>query len=388
MSEVTQVTSVLADLVAFPSVSGGPNGEIARYVGLRLAELGFRVVYDTHEDGVRMNVIASIGPECPGGIILSGHLDVVPAARDRWSGDPFTLRCDGVRLIGRGAVDMKGFLACCLTAAPDLAEGAGRLALPVHMVFTFDEEVGSVGAAQVGICLRDLDLSPGMAIVGEPTDMRPIGSHRGILELTTEVSGSPGHASDPRGRANAIDIASRVISHLGDRATALASKPAADAPAAPPWTTLSVGRIRGGEARNIIPQSCCFDWEIRPLPGHDGVEILRDVETWIAETLLPQVLAIDPQARIETKLSANCPGLPPNPKSQALRVISETWTREPPAAVSFATDAGYFHALGIDTVVFGPGSIARAHKPEEYITKDELAQGLEFLARLQTYLSA
>lgn len=387
MAEVETAVAALADLVGFRSVSLEPNGEIARYAGGRLAALGFRVAYDPDASGERMNLVASIGPDREGGVVLCGHLDVVPASPERWLGDPFVLRRDGERLIGRGAVDMKGFLAICLAWAPDIAAAAERLSVPVHYVFTFDEEVGSFGAAQVGAFLRGTVPQPAIAIVGEPTEMRPISAHRGIIELTTTVTGAAGHASDPRGRVNAVFYASRMIARIAALTEEIAANPAAATPFEPPWTTLSVGRIEGGEARNIVPDTCAFDWEIRPLPGDDGRALLDRILDWADATLGAEMRALDPAAGIETTLVADCKGLALNPVSPAAHLISQLWTNEPPRVVSFATDAGYLQEIGIDTVVFGPGSLAQMHQPEEHITLTELSDGLRFLERLLAHLA-
>ncbi len=378
--ELEAAVSILGELVAFDTLSGAPNRALADYAGGRLAQAGARVSYDIHPDGGRMNVVASLGPEAPGGVVLCGHLDVVPAQSEGWAGDPFRLRREGGRLIGRGAVDMKGFIACCLAAAPGLA--ALPLARPVHVVLTFDEEVGSFGAAQVAPLLRPLE--PAAVIVGEPTGMRPITGHRAMMELTTTVAGSAGHASDPRGKVNAVAVAARMIGVLMDEAAAFAAAPR-KTPFDPPWTTLSVGRIEGGEARNMIPDACSFLWEIRPLPSEDGAAILARIEARVADAVGP-LIAEDPAAGVATRLIAAPLGLDPRPEGPAAALIRRLWTDARPEVVSFGTDGGYFQAAGIDTVVFGPGDIARAHKPEEYILEDEIAQGLRFLERLGRHL--
>ncbi len=378
--ELEAAVAILAELVAFDVLSGAPNRALADHAGGRLARAGARVAYDVHADGGRVNVVASLGPEAPGGVVLCGHLDVVPAQSEGWAGDPFRLRRDAGRLIGRGAVDMKGFIACCLAAAPALA--AMPLARPVHVVLTFDEEVGSFGAAQVAPLLGPLEAAA--VIIGEPTGMRPITGHRAMMELTTEVTGTAGHASDPRGRVNAVAVAARMIGVLMEEAADLAAAPR-ETPFDPPWTTLSVGRIEGGEARNMIPDACAFLWEIRPLPGDDGAAILARIEARVAAEIGP-LIAQDPAAGIATRLIAAPLGLDPRPDGPAAALIRRLWTDAPPEVVSFGTDAGYFQAVGIDTVVFGPGDIARAHRPEEYILEAELVQGLTFLERLGRHL--
>ncbi len=387
MASVEEAVAELADLVAFPSVSREANAPIATHVGGRLEAAGFRVAYDPDETGTRMNVVASIGPDAEGGVVLCGHLDVVPASPERWEGDPFVLRREGERLIGRGAVDMKGFLACCLAMAPEFAAVAERLSVPVHYVFTFDEEVGSFGAAQVGAFLARTVKQPAIAVVGEPTEMRPISAHRGILELTTEVTGSAGHASQPVGRVNAAFYAARMVAHIAGRARALSESPAADTRFEPPWTTVSVGRIEGGEARNVIPDRCRFDWEIRPLPGADGRAVLQEILDWTTRELVAEMREIDPDAGISTEIVADCKGLALAPVSPAAQLIGQLWTNEPPRVTSFATDAGYLQEAGIDTVVFGPGSLAQMHQPEEHITLSELSDGLAFLSRLRAHLA-
>lgn len=387
MADVEAAAEALAELVAFRSVSLEPNVEIATFVGSRLAHLGFRVGYDADEAGQRMNVIASIGPEIEGGVVLCGHLDVVPASPERWLADPFILRRDGERLIGRGAVDMKGFLACCMATASDFAASADTLRVPVHYVFTFDEEVGSFGAAQVGAFLSQHVPQPAIAIVGEPTEMRPISGHRGIIELTTEVRGSAGHASDPRGKVNAVFAAARMAALIADRAEALARNPVAGTPFEPAWTTISIGRIEGGEARNVIPDTCRFDWEIRPLPGEDGHAILREIIDAAETSIVADMRKTDPDTGMSTTLVADCKGLSLNPVSPAADLVGRLWTNEPPRVVSFATDAGYLQDAGIDTIVFGPGSLAQMHQPEEHITLAELSDGLRFLERLCGHLT-
>jgi acetylornithine deacetylase len=380
-------TAHLARLVGFPSLSLAPNREIASYVGDHLKGLGWRVVYDADEAGERLNVLASLGPEGDGGVALNGHLDVVPAEGVAWTGDPFTLRRDGDRLIGRGAVDMKGFLALCLAWAEDLSPLAAELTDPVHLIFTFDEEVGGFGAQQLGRLFDKGHPRPAIAIVGEPTEMEPITAHRGMLELTTTVTGVPGHASDPRGRVNAVAIAARMIAEIDRRAREIARAPVPDTPFSPPWTTLSTGRIEGGEARNVVPGTCAFLWEIRPLPDDDGHRILDGILDWARDTLEPEMTAIDPACHIATEIVGDCAGLQVKAPSPAADLLAHLGINAPGHAVSFGTDAGVLQNFGIDCVVFGPGSLTRAHQPDEYITTAELTQGLGFLDRLTAHVT-
>ena len=247
--------ALLADLVGFASISGQPNGEIVNYIKTYLESYGVIVHLDSHEDGQRFNLFASIGPQIDGGILLSGHLDVVPANPAGWSRDPFVLHKQDGRLYGRGTADMKGFLAIALAMAPAFQEAASQLAKPVHLAFTFDEEVGSFGAAQMPSMMDRLGVKPAIAVVGEPTGMKPFIGHKGGLELIADIRGTAGHASDPRGTVNTLYYAARLICHIEDKARSLASQPQHDTPFDPPYTTISVGHIKGGEARNVSIQA-------------------------------------------------------------------------------------------------------------------------------------
>jgi acetylornithine deacetylase len=374
--------SILSELVAFPSVTGLSNRGIVGYVQRYFADLGIETYLDPDSTGEKFNVLACIGPTGSGGIVLSGHLDVVPANPVEWTGDPFRLRKEGHRLIGRGAVDMKGFVAASLAMAPAYKRLAARLSQPILYLLTFDEEIGSVGASQVPAFLRRLGLAPQVSIVGEPTAMRPVVGHKAGIELIATVRGTAGHSSDPRGKINAIDYACRLIAYLGERAREMAQGPSTGSPFQPPYTTISVGRIEGGEARNIIPQHCQFLWEIRPIPEDDGEALLEDIRTYVEHNLNAEMRASAPRTGIEISVEAIYPGLRVTAGSPAARLIERLWTNAPAGVVSFGTDAGHFQRAGIDTIVFGPGDIGNAHRPDEFIELDALRDCLIFLQRL------
>ena len=217
--------------------------------------------------------------------------------------------------------------------------------------------------------------------------MRPVTGHKAMVELTTTVTSRAGHASDPRGAANAIATAARMIALIGEEAAAAAENPR-DTPFDPPWTTFGIGRIEGGEARNVIPDRCRFDWEIRPLPEEDGPAIAGRIDRRVQAEIAAPLRERDPATAIRTEIVASPIGLPPNPGGPAATLVRTLWTDAAPGVVAFGTDAGYPRAAGIDTVVFGPGDIARAHRPEEYIREDELAEALAFLGRLGEHLAA
>ena len=380
--------ALLANLVGFASISGQPNGNIVNYIKTYLESHGVIVHLDPHEDGQRFNLFASIGPQIDGGILLSGHLDVVPANPAGWSRDPFVLHKQGGRLYGRGTADMKGFLAIALAMAPAFQEAASQLAKPVHLAFTFDEEVGSFGAAQMPSMMDRLGVKPAIAVVGEPTGMKPFIGHKGGLELIADIRGTAGHASDPRGKVNTLYYAARLISHLEDKALALASQTRYNTPFDPPYTTISVGHVKGGEARNIIADHCRFLWEIRPLPEDDPYAILDEIQQFVNNELLPEMQVIHADAGIDLIVESWCPGMQVRSDSPAANLVAWLWTNEMPGVVSFGTDGGHFQAAGIETIVFGPGGMAQMHQPDEFIEVTALADGLGFLDRLLTHMKA
>jgi acetylornithine deacetylase len=381
-SDLALCKTLLRDLVAFPSVTGLSNLPIVAYCEAHLARhgiVGERVVDET---GERANLFATVGPSGGGGVVLSGHLDVVPADGAGWRTPPFQLDERAGRLHGRGAVDMKGFLAAVLAKAPTLAARAGDLKKPLHIAFTYDEEIGSFGGKRLYEYLSALPWKPAVTIVGEPTGLRPIGGHKGGFELIAEVRGRPGHSSRPDVGVNAIYYAARLIAHLEAKAAELASKPREGSLFDPPYTTISVGKIAGGEARNVIPAACRFDWEIRPIPGDDGNAILDEIRAYARDVLEREMRRRDPDAGIDIRAEAIYPPLGAEANSPAEALIRRLWTDEKPAVVSFGTDGGYFQLAGIPTIVFGPGAMAQMHAIDEYIEIEELDRCLRFLDRL------
>ena len=374
--------ALLADLVSFHSISLQPNDDIVSHIESCLAALGVETWRDAHEDGARFNLLARIGPAAPGGVLLSGHVDVVPAAAEGWGGDPFTLRRETGRLIGRGAVDMKGFLAMVLAMAPAFQERAEQLAEPLYLAFTFDEEIGSFGAERMPAFLAANGVTPRLAIVGEPTGMNPFNGHKGMIELVTHIRGVAGHASRPAGGVNAIYAAARLIAFIEDLAAECATSPQADSPFDPPFSTLSVGTVTGGEARNIIAGECRIDWEIRALPGQDPHQLYNRVMAFIDSDLLPAMKAGDPACEIATQMLSDVPPLVAQTPSAAAELVGRLWTNEAPQVVSFGTDGPYFQQAGMDVIVIGPGGMAQMHQPEEFITEAAIDEGLTFLDRL------
>ncbi len=387
MSErLERAINLLADLVAFPTVSGEPNGKIIGYIKSYLESHGVSVLLDMTNDGKQMNLFATIGEKVDGGIILSGHTDVVPASAEGWQSDPFILKRDQGRLYGRGAVDMKGFIAIALAMVPDFVAARDRLRVPVHLAFTFDEEVGCFGSARMPEFLERHGISAEMAIIGEPTDMRPFIGHKGGMELIAEVTGTSGHASNPAGKVNAIFFAARLIEFINQTARDIANRPDPDSPFDPPYTSISVGLINGGEARNIIPAFCQFDWEIRPLPKDDPHLVLAVIRAFARDVLLPEMRALSDKADIKLTIVSDVPGMEARPHSKVAELVARLWTNEEPGVVSFGTDGAYFQKAGMETIVFGPGGMAQMHQPDEYIEEGAVKQGLQFLDRVLNHL--
>ena len=381
-AELARCKSLLKDLVAFPSVSGRSNLPIVEYIERYLAEHGVACERVSDDSGQRANLFATIGPDCDGGVVLSAHLDVVPASPEGWDHDPFDLCEQNGLLYGRGAVDMKGFLAAVLAMVPAFQARAGAFARPLHLAFTYDEESGNFGARRLHEFLVARHARPAVAIVGEPTGMRPIVGHKAGYEMIAEVHGHASHAARPYAGVSAVHYAARLIAHLDERARALAAAPHEGSPFDPPYTTINVGRIEGGMARNVVAESCRFDWEIRPVPEDDGDAILADIRHQVETVLQPEMQARMPDTGIALRHEVIYPALRAEPDGAAAELVRELWTDAPPAVFSIGTDGGYFQAAGLSTVIFGPGQTARMHETNEYIEVSELEDCLAFLGRL------
>ncbi|MEO0619996.1 MAG: acetylornithine deacetylase [Pseudomonadota bacterium] len=386
MSErLDRAKSILRDLVAFPSVSGLPNAPIVDYIVTYLADHGINAARDTNPDGTLSNIFATIGPETDGGTILCGHMDVVPADPEGWTHDPFTLTERDGKLYGRGAVDMKGFLAMSLAMVPDMI--AAQLETPIHLALTFDEETASFGAAQLSPYLVALPFKPAVCIVGEPTGMVPYIGHKGGMEFLTCFRGLAGHASIPSNGVNTIFYAARFIDFLRELADELAANPFEGSLYDPPYTTISVGKITGGEARNIIPDTCDVVWEMRPLPEDDGMAHLARIKTFIRDELVPEMRATHAEADIFFGEESIFPGMKLDPQDRALTFVQGLWNLPPADVVSFGTDACYIQQTGIATLVLGPGDISTAHLPDEFIEISAIETGLAFIDRLIAHQS-
>jgi acetylornithine deacetylase len=363
---------ILAELIGFPTVSADSNVALIDYVETLLGEHGYDTSRFPNGDGNKANLQARIGPDVAGGIALAGHTDVVPVSGQDWRTDPFELVHRDGELFGRGTADMKGFVALALAAAVDL--DAARLTKPLHLIFTYDEEVGCLGAMALRDELANLPDRPRLVLIGEPTDLQLVTAHKGIQTITTTIRGKPGHSSRPAAGASAIVCAAKFIEGIG------AALPKGTNPNfEPPTATFNVGRIRGGEAVNIIPEWCELRWEFRHLPEQEPRVVYEALDRRAAELCREM-----PGISIETRLVAGVPGLPPGPNCDLASEL-RAFIRPPEPAVSavpFVTEGGIFQQAGIPAVICGPGRLDQAHQPNERLSVQSMNAYRDFLGQL------
>jgi acetylornithine deacetylase len=373
---------ILSDLVAFQTIPATQTKEIADYVSNLLSDIGVESTQVGNDATNQYNLYATLGPDVDGGVALSGHFDVVVADPTDWTEDPFKLDERDGKLFGRGSVDMKGFLALTLAQFEELSKKKDKLKKPLHIAFTYDEEIGSFGADILTEHMNQMDKKPAIVIVGEPTEMKPIISHKAGFEIETLIKGHACHSSVPRNGVNAIVYASKLIVFMDQLNKEFASKPKANSPFDPPYTTMNVGHILGGEASNVLAAECRFFWEFRPMPEDDGLAILKKVQDYAADVLEPEMQATFPETSIEIIVHAQVLPLKMEEQSKAFELVSNLWGSNDSDVVAFGTDAGYFQRFGMSTIVFGPGSISDAHKPDEFISVADFKQGVDFMNRL------
>ncbi len=375
-----QTIQYLETLVGFPTVSSDSNLELIRWTDDLLRPLGADTEIMADATGEKANLFATFGPKEAGGIVLSGHTDVVPASDQRWSSDPFQLKRTGDRLYGRGTADMKGFIAACLALAPRIA--GSELRRPLHFAFTYDEETGCLGGRQLVSTLAKQKERPSLAIVGEPTSMQVIEGHKGCHEYTTRFRGLEGHGSDPDAGVNAVEYAVRYVARLLEIKAELATRPLDGSRFRPPWSTVNVGRIAGGVAPNVIAGTAEVEWETRPVRSEDHTYVKEAMARYIQETLLPTMQDVYPDASVDTDIIGEVEGLEPMDQNAARDLVFSLTGSNSAEVVPFGTEAGLFQSLGMSVVVCGPGSIEQAHKPDEFIEVGQLEACLEMLNRL------
>ena len=370
---------VLTDLIAFKTISGENNSPLIDYCENILSSLGAESFRTYDEEKKRVNLFSTLKSKNGNGkkpIILSGHTDVVPVSKG-WSSDPFIATIKNDKLYGRGSCDMKGFIACALAYAPILS--SSNLNRDIHFSLTFDEETACKGAPILIKELKNRGIINGICIVGEPTNMKIIDSHKGCYEYTTYFEGLAGHSSQPHKGVSAVEYAARYVNKLVELREQLKKREPSNSIFDPPYSTLQVGGIFGGIAHNVIADKCHVNWETRPVIKEDAIFLNSEIDKYTNETLLPEMKKVYPNSSIKKEIIGEIIGFDRLEKSEACEFVSSITGDNSRAVVSFGTEAGLFQEIGISTVVCGPGSIQQAHKIDEFIKLDELKKCLKFL---------
>jgi acetylornithine deacetylase len=376
---------ILERLIAFPTVSRDSNLDLIAYVREFLARLGIDSMLVHSADGRKANLWATIGPKNVAGVVLSGHTDVVPVEGQAWTSDPFRLTDRDGHLHGRGSADMKGFIACCLA----IAERATRAPLktPIHFAFSYDEEIGCVGVRRLLDLLKDAPVKPRLCIVGEPTLMQAVTAHKGKLGFRVTAHGLEAHSSLAPIGVNAIYMASDLIGAIRALQQDIAETGARDGDYEVAYTTLHVGKIQGGEVMNIVPNRCTFDFEIRYLPEEDEKAIVARIRQ-AAEKIAAGYAGVFAEARFDFADLQSYPAMNTPVDSEAVKFVHSLTGGNSTGKITFGTEGGLFQkALGTPAVVCGPGNIAVAHKPDEYVSEAQMAQCDRMMERLVERLS-
>jgi acetylornithine deacetylase len=382
---LTDTTALLAKLVAFDTTSAKTNIPCAEFIRDYLAGHGVQATLLPSDDGIHANLFATIGPPGDGGIALSGHTDVVPVAGQPWETDPFVLTERDGLLYGRGTCDMKGYLACVLALVPEMFRR--DLKQPLYIVFSYDEEVGCTGVkpmiAEFGKTLP----VPGMVLVGEPTLMTVVDAHKGGYRFRTQITGQAAHSSKPQLGASAIFAAADLameLRRIEERFKARTFNRRFD----PPYSSISVGAIKGGVAHNIIPPFCEMNWGIRALPGLDIPALVKEFDDYAQNVVLPPMRAVSDDCAIVTTPTGVLPAFSSGDNSPATSLALRLMEQNETFAVAYGTEASHFQTAGSSSVVCGPGSIDQAHQANEFIAITELERCLGYLTRVIDTASA
>ena len=371
---------MIRQLIEMPTVSRDSNLDLIHWIRDHLKGMGVEATLVHDATGRKANLYATLGPQDRPGIVLSGHTDVVPTDGQEWDTDPFRVIEKDGRLYGRGTSDMKSFVALALSFAPKFL--AQPLETPIHYAFTYDEEVGCLGAKRLIEVLKDMPVRPKACIVGEPTEMQVIAQHKGKKSWRVDVRGFECHSSLTHMGANAVEAAAELIAFIKSLARSKRDNGPFDAEFAPPFTSLHTGTVNGGTALNIVPKDCSFLWEIRYLPQDDVDALFAEVVAHAREKIEPDLKAIDPACGFTFTQISEFPGLATDDGAGVVELAKALTGANRISKVSFGTEAGLFSELGIPTIVCGPGSIEQAHKPNEFIELSQIALGEAFLDRL------
>jgi acetylornithine deacetylase len=375
---------MLEALVGIPTVSRDSNLELVEFVAEYLRGFGVTARLVESDCGRKANLYATIGPEVPGGVVLSGHTDVVPVDGQDWHTDPFSIvERDGV-LHGRGTCDMKGFIATALALVPDMQ----NLRYPVHFALSYDEEVGCLGAPRLIEAISANLPRPRAVIVGEPTEMKVVTAHKSMFIFETQVNGFEAHSSKQNLGVPAVMVAGRLVNWLAEQQDRNRRRAEPECPFEPAYSTLHCGVIHGGTAQNITARSCRFVTDIRTLPEEDPMDFFRELERFAREELEPEMHKVHPDTGIVFDIRSQVPGFSAAEDEPAVVLAKQLTGQNSTESVAYGAEAGQFQQAGLSVVMCGPGSIDQAHQPNEYLSLDQLEQGTVFLRRLVAQLSA
>ena len=383
-----ETLKILSDLIKFQTVSGTSNLGLIEYCEKKLNKIGASSFRTFDQAKKRFNLFSTVdgkGKVKGNGIILSGHTDVVPASAKEWSSDPFTSLEKDNKVYGRGTCDMKGFIACSLALAPYFA--SQNLKKPIHFSFTYDEETACQGAPVMIKELKKRNLNCSVCIVGEPTGMKAVQAHKGCYEYSTYFTGLAGHGSAPDKGVNAVEYATRFVNKLLELREELKKREPKNSIFTPPYTTLGIGRIKGGLARNVIADQCVVDWELRPVVPEDGEFVNKTMDSYVKDILLPKMKKVYPKADIKKEIIGEIIGFNKEEESEAINLVCNLTGDNSREVVSFGTEAGLFQEIGISTVVCGPGSVEQAHTIDEYVSFNQLKKCLKMLVDLKEQMS-
>ena len=367
-------------LVGFDTTSRNSNLELMEFVAGYLKDLGVDSELVHNNEATKANLYATLGPTDRPGIALSGHTDVVPVDGQDWHTDPFQVVESDARLYGRGTCDMKSFIAICLALAPEFL--AREITTPLHFAFSHDEEIGCVGVRSLIDALRDRPIKPSAVIIGEPTEMKVVRAHKGKLSYRCHVRGFEAHSSLSHIGVNAVEAAAEAVAHLKSMARRHRDQGPFDAELVPPYTTVHTGTIHGGTALNIVPRYCSFEFEFRHLPDDAPHALLDELRRHVAEHIEPEMHAAEPGTGFTFEPMSHIPGLSTDEDAEIVQLAKALTGQNTTSKVSFGTEAGLFRDGGMPAVVCGPGSIDQAHKPDEFIARDQIKQCEAFMRKL------
>ena len=371
---------MIRKLVGFPTVSRESNLDLIDFVReyLKPYDADVRLTFD--DDKRKANLFATLGPRCDGGIVLSGHTDVVPVQGQAWDADPFTLREADGKLYGRGTSDMKSFIAVVLTLLPEFVNRG--LKSPIHLAFSYDEEVGCLGVGRMIHDLTAAGIKPQSCIVGEPTLMKPVIAHKGKKSYRAVVRGLASHSAYAPSGVNAVEAAAEAVAYLKRMARRHRDSGPYDRGFDVAHTTVHTGVLRGGTALNIVPHECTFDFEFRHLPGDDAEKLIAEFKSYVVQTLEPEMQAVFKDAGFDIQLMSQIPALNNSAETEVVALAQALSGNTEIGKVSYGTEGSQFQAAGIPTVICGPGSIQQAHKPNEFVALEQIAQSEAFIRGL------